>query len=101
MILLLLAACARPPGMEGCASLSGNAREDCRFEVARGLVSDPPALDVALGSIEDATARDLVRVRLAFEVPTASSALCAKVVTPVGKQRCQQIIGRPHLRGSP
>lgn len=101
MILLLALACARPPGMAGCAALSGNAREDCRFEVARGLVGDPAALEAALASVDDTTARDLVRVRLAFEVPTASASLCAKVVTPVGKQRCQQIIGRPHLRGGP
>ncbi len=100
MIALLLGlACARPPGMAGCATLEGTAREDCRFEEAKRLSADPAALQAGLQAVDDPLARDLILVRLAFDKPGSSSTYCALVTTPVGKQRCQQIIGRPHLRG--
>ena len=99
MILLFALACARPAGIVGCDSLSDTEREDCRFEEAKKVSGDPKALDLALKSIQDPLARDLLLVRLAFDSPTASAQFCSRVTTEVGKQRCQQIIGRPHLRG--
>lgn len=97
-LLIWLLACGRADGIAGCEPLAGTAREDCRLEEAAKVVADPAAFAVALQTIEDPTARDLLLVRLAFDTPSSSTALCAKVTTPIGKQRCQQIIGRPHLR---
>lgn len=99
--LVLGLACARAPGIAGCEPLAGNAREDCRFEEARKVAAEPGALDAALRSVDDPLARDLLLVRLAFDTPASSARFCARVTTAVGKQRCQQIIGRPHLRGGP
>ena len=99
LLLALLIGCGRPPGIAGCASLDGTQKEDCRFDEAKKLVGDKAEFTAAIATIEDPTARDLVLVRLAFELPSSSAALCSQVTTTIGKQRCQQIIGRPHLRG--
>lgn len=103
--LVVALACAmnsgRAPGIEGCEELSGTAREDCRFAEVRKVSGDPTALEGALRTLEDPLSRDLLLVRLAFDAPTSSAKFCSRVTTDVGKQRCQQIIGRPHLRGSP
>lgn len=100
--LILLWACGadRAPGLAGCTSLSGAEREECRFVEARKLVDQPEALDAGLVDLEP-LARDLLLVRLAMDTPTASAVLCGRVSTDVGRQRCQQILGRPHLRGQP
>lgn len=103
--LLAAIACATTfdgaPGLDECGALSGTAREDCRFAEARRVSADPAALDLTLRAVEDPLARDLLLVRLAFDAPTSSARFCSKVTTDLGKQRCQQIVGRPHLRGSP
>ena len=97
--LILWFACTVPPGMAGCETLrDGMTREECRFTEAKLLVSDPPALDTALAGL-DPTSRDLLLVRLAMDTPTSSAVLCGRVATAIGRQRCQQILGRPHLRG--
>ncbi len=97
--LILLFACAPPPGMAGCETLrDAMKREECRFTEAKKLVPDPEALDGALTPL-DPTSRDLLLVRLAMDTPTASAVLCGRVTTEIGRQRCQQILGRPHLRG--
>ncbi len=98
-LLLALGGCARAPGIAGCASLDGAELEDCRFAESKKVAADPVALQAALDAIPDPLSRDLVLVRLAFDTPSSSGQLCTRVTTPVGKQRCQQIIGRPHLRG--
>jgi hypothetical protein len=99
IVLALLLGCGRPPGIAGCASLDGTTKEDCRFDEAKKLVANKAEFTAAVATIEDPTARDLLLVRLAFEVPSSSATLCSQVTTAIGKQRCQQIIGRPHLRG--
>ena len=104
-VLLLVLACAavasRAPGISGCESLAGTEREDCRLDEARKMGADPVALDLALAQIPDPVARDLLLVRLAFDTPSDSARYCSRTTTTVGKQRCQQIIGRPHLRSGP
>lgn len=101
MVLLIVAlACGtRAPGMAGCASLpEGKEREECHFTEAKALVPNPDALDAALAPL-DPLARDLLLVRLAMDTPDQSAVLCGRVMSPVAKQRCEQILGRPHLRG--
>lgn len=91
-----------PDTFEGCAAIrDGIEREECRFLQAQRLSADPAALAAALATLSDATGRDLLLVRLAMDAPDKSDALCGQVTTPAGKQRCQQILGRPHLRGRP
>ncbi len=89
---------APPSSVADCASLEGAAVEDCRFEFAKRAGSDAAALARVLEAIPDPLSRDLVLVRLAFDAPGSSARLCAGVTTDVGRQRCQQIVGRPHLQ---
>ncbi len=97
--LILLLACTTPPGMAGCDTLRDTMkREECRFTEAKKLAATPEALDAALVGL-DPTNRDLLLVRLAMDTPTSSAVLCGRVTTDIGRQRCQQILGRPHLRG--
>jgi hypothetical protein len=98
-------ACSQPTPVEvppnsvaDCAGLAGAAVEDCRFEFAKRAGADERALAEVLASIPDPLSRDLVLVRLAFDAPGSSARLCAGVTTAVGRQRCQQVTGRPHLQ---
>lgn len=102
--LILWLACARPPGFEGCAGIrDGTEREECRFTEAKKLAApgDFAGLEKALGTVEDPLARDLLVVRLVVDDPSRAGALCKLVTSEAGLQRCQQILGRPHLRGGP
>lgn len=102
--LILWLACARPPGFEGCARIrDGAQREECRFTEAKKLAAAGglAVLEQALATVEDPLARDLLVVRLVVDDPSRADALCKLVTAEAGLQRCQQILGRPHLRGGP
>lgn len=92
---------AAPPAPEtvaDCVALEGVAVEDCRFEFAKRAGTDPRALERVIAEIPEPLSKDLVLVRLAFDAPGSSARFCAGVTTDVGRQRCQQITGRPHLQ---
>jgi hypothetical protein len=59
---------------------------------------DPAALEAAITAAGDATAQDLLRVQLAVDSPQQADSLCARVTTEFAKEKCQQVLGRPHLR---
>ena len=42
--------------------------------------------------------KDLLLLSLAVENPQYSSELCKKIQTKPAKEKCQQVIGRPHLQ---
>lgn len=104
MLLSLLLACAdpEPETLPACAALSPpTAVEDCRYRLVSPLVSDPAALQAALGEITDDTSRDLLLLRLAVNHPDKASLLCRQTTTPPAQQKCQQVLGRPHLSRRP
>jgi len=92
------AAAPSPESVADCAALDGVAAEDCRFAFAKRAAQDPRALEQVLAAIPEPLSKDLVLVRLAFDAPGSSARFCAAVTTDVGRQRCQQITGRPHLQ---
>lgn len=97
--LALLSACDR--GADGdCEAMDpGMAREECRYQAAKAAVGDDAALRAALDRIGDPNARDLVVLRLAVDTPERAPALCALTRTPVGRDKCDKVLGRPHLGG--
>ena len=106
--LLLAAALAvacgtEPPRTIGaCGALRPAAeRETCRYELLQPTVSGPRiddgALDAGLVEIADETSRDLVLLRLAIAAPRHAAALCGRVRTAGAQEKCQQVLGRPHL----
>lgn len=103
LVAALLMGCARPPAsFADCGALSDlAAREECRFEHARALLDQPDALQAALASVPEVDSRDLLLLRLAVAEPTRAAALCHQTTTPGARQKCQQVIGRPHLSTSP
>ena len=110
-VLALLSGCHKPATVAECAQLSdATAREDCRFDQVKPLL--PPAdrlpsaadrkaldqaLDQALAQIDSPASRDLLLLRLAIAAPAQAGSLCAKVSTDGARDKCQQVIGRPHL----
>lgn len=108
-LVLLLACAGRPETLADCAGLRDEAdREECRFQLVSPLLPDPNhpapdrkafqrALDEALAQIEDPRSRDLLLLRLAISSPATAGYLCTKVETEGARQRCQQVLGRPHL----
>lgn len=113
MILLVLLACAHPATVAECASLSDETkREECRFDLLQPLLPAPgapaadrkafqAALEAALTSIDDPRSRDLLLLRLAIASPASAGYLCTKVQTDGARERCQQVLGRPHLGSVP
>lgn len=96
-LILLLLACGGADG--DCGTREGRARDACWYEAAR--VAEPAALPAVLERIEDPVARDLVLLRLAVDHPERANALCAQTRTPTGREKCDRVIGRPHLSGGP
>ncbi len=103
MILVALA-CSDPPppaSPDGCAAIEEpTAREDCRLERALGLLDDRPAFEAWIATLEPVS-RDLLLIRLAVQQPQRARWLCEHVTTAEGQERCQRIVGRPHLGGGP
>ena len=98
-LLLALAACAAEPRrIEDCGKLRGTAAvENCRWRFVEPVADDPEALRAALAAIPEAASRDLVRLRLAIEHPDRAASACREVETPGARERCEQVLGRPHL----
>jgi len=103
-VLLLLFACdaPAPATLADCPTLSSpTAIEDCRYEHIEPHLSDPRSLQADLALIDDETSRDLLLLRLAVNHPDKASLLCRLTVTPPAQQKCQQVLGRPHLSTRP
>ena len=45
--------------------------------------------------------RDIILLQLAVKHPTRANKLCHKVESSIAQEKCQQVIGRPHLQQSP
>jgi hypothetical protein len=97
--LLLLACQGEPVTVAECATLSRPAEvEDCRLRLVQPLIDDDDALDAALAEIDDPGSRDLLLLRLAISDPPRAARLCRRVQTEGAKERCRQVLGRPHLQ---
>lgn len=102
--LVLWLACggpATPTTVADCAAIGdATERENCRYGFLRPLFEkgDLQGFEAALGTLEDPLARDLVRLRLAIDDPSRADRLCGRVETGAGREKCQQVLGRPHLR---
>lgn len=100
-LLLALAACssAPPQTMSGCAGLDEpTEREDCRLRVAGEHLDELEALRRQIALVSSPESRDLLRIRLAVQDPHRAGPLCRDAETNPAAQRCQQVLGRPHLR---
>lgn len=89
MFLLFLVAC------------SGDSAAEARYAAAHDAVAhdDEAAARALIDAIPDATERDMVRIRLATDFPRKAADLCNDAKADFAVQRCQQVLGRPHLRG--
>ena len=102
LLVPLLLGCHREPGLAGCDAVRDPiAREECRYDAIKPLVDDDASLRAALDSMTDTASRDLVLLRLAFDRPERGQALCQMVRTAPVKDKCDKVVGRPHLAGPP
>lgn len=98
MILLWLA--CTPKTLADCAGLrDANERTVCRVGFLEGQPVEQ--LHAALADIDDPDEHDLLLVELAVMDPTLGPALCPGTRSPYGARQCEQVLGRPHLAGSP
>lgn len=81
----------------------GQCDADCHFERAQLALDnpDPAVLAAAIAAAGEPIEQDLLRVRLAAIRPALGPKLCAEVTTPAAREKCQQVVGRPHLQGVP
>lgn len=102
LLLALVSACAgEPDTVAGCAALSdAAAQEDCRYRLVAPLVGDAAKLTAALAEVRASASpqsHDLLLLRLAIDAPAQAGALCQQVQTDGAREKCQQVLGRPHL----
>jgi hypothetical protein len=73
---------------------------ECRFSQVKAAWEqhDEAGTEAALQQISDPLERELALVRLAILSPSEAPQLCKRVTQAVAKQKCQQILGRPHLQ---
>ena len=83
--ILLLIACNTEPNIEKYRPLLGDWKA---FD---------EQLDVEKKTL-DSTTIDLLLLDLAVQEPIFAFELCKKVQTEQAKEKCQQVIGRPHLQ---
>lgn len=101
-LLVVLLACGSPPQtMADCASLDPTAREDCRLSFARDLLDEPEALRAAIAAIPEPESRDVLLLRLAVAEPARAGAFCADAASEAAREKCRQVLGRPHLSTTP
>lgn len=76
---------------------------DCRFERALQALAagDEVGMRAEIEAVKDPLQQDLLRLRVATAEPSRAGALCAEVSTPFAQEKCQQVLGRPHLQGTP
>jgi len=105
MIWLLLA-CFSSGGSGDCHSLSdGEKREDCLFQEVQKFSGDQVAIRIYIdgitekktGNTQAVYSRDLLRFRLASSDPVRYQWICQEAETTAGKEKCRQILGRPHM----
>ncbi|MES2644956.1 MAG: hypothetical protein V4850_36050 [Myxococcota bacterium] len=102
LLVPILLGCHNEPGLPGCDGVRDPiAREECRYDAIKPLVDDEAALRAAVDSMTDAASRDLVLLRLAFDRPDRGQAMCRLVKTASVKEKCDKVVGRPHLAGPP
>lgn len=98
---LVLGCASEPTSLDDCSLLTAVVeREDCRLRFLAPLFErgGEEALREGLRALEDPVSRDLVRLRLAVGSPHRAGSLCREVETPDARAKCQQVLGRPHLR---
>ena len=61
------------------------------------LLGNWSQFDNQLKTIDDSVSRDLLLLQLAVQQPRHSTELCKRVQTSGAKEKCKQVIGRPHL----
>ncbi len=102
MLLIVVIGCHWNDGLAGCDGMGDPiAREECRYDNVKPLVKDDAALRAAVDTIPDPASRDLLLLRLAFDQPERAQALCTMVKTPAVREKCDKVVGRPHLAGPP
>ena len=101
LLAALLAACSFGVVEDGdCARIpEGRARDDCHYALARTHAEDAARLDAVLSGMSDPAARDMVLLRLAVDLPARAPELCGRITTPAARDKCDKVVGRPHLGG--
>jgi hypothetical protein len=101
LLLVLVGACTLGVVEDGdCARIpEGRARDDCHYALARTHADDAARLDGVLSGVADPAARDMVLLRLAVDLPARAPELCARITTPAARDKCDKVVGRPHLGG--
>jgi len=101
-LIALLGGCLWGKGLAACDAYGDPiAREECRYDEVKKVMSDPTALDAALAHIADEASHDLVLYRLAVDNPDRASELCRRTRTAAMQDKCAKVIGRPHLNSGP
>ena len=61
------------------------------------LAAEPALLETTLTN-HPVDTQDLLLLTLAIRNPSEAGRFCKKVTTDAAKEKCQQVIGRPHLQ---
>jgi len=77
-------------------TLACQGKEEITVEQYLPLLGEWEQFDSSIKDLDQGT-RDLLLLRLAVQQPRYSPQLCQRVETENAKEKCKQVIGRPHL----
>ena len=64
-------------------------------------VDDPRAMQAEISTFSDPTDQDMIFYRPAFNHPERAQEFCSQTQTRAFVEKCQQVLGRPHLGTKP
>jgi hypothetical protein len=77
---------------------SGNeSRREAALDALRR--GDVAAVQAEIAALDAPFARDTLRLELLAAEPREGGRFCPEMETTYGKEKCTQVIGRPHLQG--
>jgi len=95
----LLAFACGGPSPEEPARFESCSTAECRATWATDRwLTDQPAVEEAMGSLEEPIARLALIMAITEAHPGTTAALCAQIPDRIGREHCESINARPHLR---
>ena len=76
-------------------------QHECVYAKALMQVDDPQAMNAEISTLSEPTDQDMIFYRLAFNHPERAQEFCSQTQTRAFVEKCQQVLGRPHLGTKP
>ena len=85
--------------LSGCSGVSTDESNQIEAQLIANL-GKWKQFDQTISQITDVQQKDIILLKLAVKEPKFGPALCQRTRTENAKEKCRQVVGRPHLRNA-